>query len=133
MRYITAGLMLTIGCACLHAQTLDQRATIPFDFRAGEKLMPAGDYTVHHSNGVLVVREEGGNHAAAQLLTIGGSHVNAASSGLEFHRYGERYYLSSIVTPWLPDKIAVLQSGSERAIARRNGLPEPVGIALRKP
>jgi hypothetical protein len=133
MRYITAGLLLTIGCACLHAQTLNLRATIPFDFRAGEKSMPAGDYTVHHSNGVLVLQEEGGKHSAAQLLTIGGRHVSAASDSLEFRHYGERYYLSAIVTPSLRDKLVLPQSGSERAIARRNGLPEPVGIALRKP
>jgi hypothetical protein len=133
MRHITAGLLLAIGCACLHAQTLNLHATIPFDFRAGEKLMPAGDYSVHYSNGVLLVQESGGKHTAAQLLTIGGARAREASNSLEFHRYGERYYLAAIAAASLPDKIALPQTGSERAIARRSGLPEPVGIALRKP
>jgi len=138
MRKVIAGLFLTIGCACLQAQPLDLRATIPFAFRAGKTLMPAGEYIIHHSNWVLLVRENGGQHTAAQLLTIGGSAANAAqrsnpNASLEFHRYGARYFLSAISAPLPLDSVALPQGGSERALARRNQLPESLGIALKKP
>jgi hypothetical protein len=135
---VIAGLFLTIGCACLQAQGLNLRATIPFAFRAGETLMPAGEYTLRHANGVLVVRENGGHHSAAQLLTVGGSQGHAAErpnvgGSLEFHRYGARYFLSAISAPWPLDGVALPQSRSERALARRNQLPESLGIALKTP
>jgi hypothetical protein len=40
-----AGVVIFAALACtgLHAQSLNLRATIPFDFHAGDKLMPADE------------------------------------------------------------------------------------------
>jgi hypothetical protein len=133
MRHIIAGLLLATGCACLHAQTLDLRATIPFAFRAGEKPLPAGEYIIRYQNGVLILHEDGGQRAAAMLLTSGGPQVHTSKSALEFHRYDERYFLAAVVTPSSPDSVLLLPGRSEREIARGSTPPQTVGVALAKP
>jgi hypothetical protein len=50
---LAVGLLMTLAFSRIEAQTIDFHATIPFEFRMGQTVMAAGDYTVHHSNGLL--------------------------------------------------------------------------------
>src|SRR5258705_11471085 len=98
---LAVGLFAAVACSGLSAQTVNLQASIPFDFRMGETLMPAGEYQIHNSaDGVLAVRQRDGAHAAAVLLTLPASRRGAATKGaLEFNRYGDAYFLSRIWTP----------------------------------
>ena len=96
---LATGLFAALACAVLHAQTVDLRANVPFDFRMGETLMPAGDYVIHHSAGVLTVRAESGK--AIFQLTLPASRQDGSTKGaLVFNRYGDLYFLSKI---WAPE------------------------------
>ena len=129
--FSVAGLFVALACSGLSAQTMDVRASVPFPFRAGAGVMPAGDYTIHHSNGVLRIQEADGNHAAALLLTNAVTRSNRLPNArLEFHRYGENYFLAAVWTPDSPDGCALPITRSEKEIAGRLGLPEPVSVAL---
>jgi hypothetical protein len=131
MQRLIAGLFLALVCASLHAQTMDLRATIPFAFRAGETMMPAGEYTIRHSASTLVLHKEGGGPSVL-LLTNAASRPNPpADSRLDFSRYGERYFLSKL---WIQGSQAgreILKSRAEKEFARQT-LRESVGIALRR-
>jgi hypothetical protein len=50
---LAAGLFAATLTASLHAQTMDMKANIPFDFRIGNAAFPSGEYSVRNSGGVL--------------------------------------------------------------------------------
>jgi hypothetical protein len=45
---LTVGLITAAFSMGLQAHVLDSRAKIPFDFWPGQKLMPAGVYSIYH-------------------------------------------------------------------------------------
>ena len=131
MQRLIAGMFLALVCASLYAQTMNLRATIPFAFRAGEKAMPAGEYTIRHSAGSLILHNEGG--PSVILLTNAASRGNAPNDArLNFNRYGERYFLSSVWSQGTTAGREVMKGRAEKELARQT-LRESVGIALRRP
>jgi hypothetical protein len=130
MQRLIVGLFLALVCASLDAQTMNLRATIPFSFRAGETVMPAGEYTIRHSAGALTLHHEGG--PSVMLLTNAARRLNApADARLSFNRYGERYFLSSVWTSNSRDGREIFESRAEKELARQT-LRESVGIALHR-
>jgi len=74
---------------------------IPFDFVAGEKAFPAGEYTVQTGGSVantVWIRSE---DASKNLVLLSNSTLSRqqplGESWLQFHRYGDRYFLSQIL------------------------------------
>jgi hypothetical protein len=131
MQRVFAGLFLAIACVSLHAQAMNMRATIPFAFRAGGKVLPAGDYNIQHSGDTLIIQNEDRNHSVL-LITNSALRMNAsAKSTLDFNRYGENYYLSTFWGGNSRSGCAVPKSRAEKEIAGRKGLRESVGVALR--
>ena len=131
MQRLIAGLFLAVVCASLYAQTMNMHATIPFAFRAGEKAMPAGEYTIRHSGGTLLLHDEGG--PSVVLLTNAASRPNpTANARLGFNRYGERYFLSRVWTSGLREGREMPKSPAEKELASRAVLRESVGIALKR-
>ena len=130
MQRLIAGMFLALVCASLYAQTMNLRATIPFAFRAGEKAMPAGEYTIRHSAGTLILHNEGG--PSVILWTNAATRPNApADARLSFNRYGERYFLASVWTPESRDGREIPKGRAEKELARQT-LRESVGIALQR-
>ena len=110
---------------------MDMRATIPFAFRAGETVLPAGDYTIQHRGSSLVVHKEGGG-PSVMLLTNAALRLNPPSdSRLNFNRYGERYFLSSLWSQGSTAGCEIMKGRAEKELARQT-LRESVGIALRR-
>ena len=129
--FLVAGLFVALACSGLNAQTMDVRATVPFPFRAGAAMMPAGDYTIQHSNGVLRIREADGGHAAALLLANASTRSNRPHNAvLEFHRYGEKYFFAGVWTQDSEKGCEVPATRAEKEIAGRLGPPQALSIAL---
>ena len=61
--------------------------------------MPAGDYRITHSNGVLILRPQNGSNAVIGLTYATALPKNSSQAGLLFHRYGDTYFLYKIWTP----------------------------------
>ena len=92
--------------------------------------MPAGEYTIRHSAGTLILHNGGG--PSVILLTNAASRPNApADARLSFNRYGERYFLSSVWTSDSRDGREISKSRVEKELARQTP-GEPVDIALRR-
>lgn len=89
--------MLITAASAVSAQS-KSTATIPFNFRVGSALMPAGSYEILHveSNVVSLRNLDGHGNAIAMATTTTGD--TAAVVKLVFNRYGERYFLNETVS-----------------------------------
>lgn len=87
------------------AQTVlkSQKFTIPFAFQVGDKVMPAGEYTVSTNNQTIVVRKNDGkrNVLAIQQRIVGTTQPERTVK-LTFRRFNNEYYLSQV---WLQDGV----------------------------
>src|SRR6185295_8502106 len=87
---LAAGLFAATLTASLHAQTMNLQASIPFEFRLGSTVLPAGDYSIRHSGDLLFVKQTGGAHKSAIFRTVGEDRPagSKAAPTLQFNRYG---------------------------------------------
>ena len=114
------------------AQSGRLKATIPFAFYAGGKLMQAGEYHVERlTNGAMKISCRDANEAA-QFFTIAVNRLirGHADGQLVFNKYGDDYALSEM---WWPDQDQgrkTLSSPIERELAR-NATSVPIPVALR--
>jgi hypothetical protein len=95
--------LVALGAGTVYAHGSESlRATVPFDFKVGQTLLPAGRYDVSYDpaeSGVLTVRSEDGRHTAV-ALTDGVSTGNSKKEGrLVFDRQGSGYTLSRVFGP----------------------------------
>ena len=76
---------------------------VPFSFKVGNKVLPAGEYKITADNQVIRVQQMNGKENAVSLVqrTRGANH-NLSDAKLTFRRYGDQYYLSTV---WLPDSL----------------------------
>jgi hypothetical protein len=120
-----------LACAGLRAQSVDLRATIPFDFRAGDKLMPAGEYVVQGLNPWIILRQQGGDKAASALMTNAASRGNSTGdSRLVFNRYGDTYFLTAIWNQSTEYGRQVPETALQRELAKAGDVPIQAAVAL---
>ncbi|HEV2198259.1 MAG TPA: hypothetical protein VGR73_00450 [Bryobacteraceae bacterium] len=130
---LAMGLFAASVSAPLHAQSMDMRGNIPFDFRIGSTVLPSGEYSIHHSGDMLFVRQIAGGNKGGFFLTIGEDHPATATekATLQFNRYGDAYYLSKV---WTPDSVtarALPKTPRERELASHAGRSGTASVALR--
>jgi hypothetical protein len=113
------GLLATIASCSLYAQSMNARANIPFEFRVGEKLMPAGEYFIQHANGWLGLQESGGHHATAVIPTYA-TDLQSKKPVLQFNRYGDAYFLGKLSVPGSDTGRAVPKTPREKELARQS-------------
>jgi hypothetical protein len=111
------GLLATVASCSLYAQTMNARANIPFDFRVGEKLLPAGEYWIQQANGWLAFHERDGRHASAVALTQA-TDVRSEKPVIQFNRYGDAYFLEKLSIPGSSTGRAVMKTPRETELAR---------------
>jgi hypothetical protein len=114
----------------LHAQSLDMRATIPFDFHAGQQLMPAGEYVIHAHDSAVLLRGADSRSPGAIFLTNRTTSGNPPEARLDFMRYGSEYFLTAIWSPITQDGRQVPQTARQRELARRGNVPAQIEVGL---
>ncbi|MEP7362894.1 MAG: hypothetical protein ABI972_06530 [Acidobacteriota bacterium] len=129
-----AGILALMGCLSLGAQSIRVTATIPFDFRVGKTLMPAGNYMVTHDAGVLWLKTNSGPRKAVNVLVRGtqkGSN-GGKSNHIVFNRYGEDYFLSQVFQLGEPTGLEVPKGKIEKEmIAGRAAPVQTASVNLR--
>ena len=105
---------LFLGVAVLSAQAQSITATIPFDFEANGKSMPAGEYKVMKSdsvNGGLFVMRGVDTHSS--VLLNGHTPIANADGAVKlvFQRAGDGYYLTEL---WDGDQARTVASPKGR-------------------
>ena len=93
------GLLLAIGSA--HAQTVNAKANVPFNFVVTGGTLPSGEYTLRSVEGIdhaIAISSEGQKSSiflATPCLSL--KAMQAPEQGkLVFTRYGDQYFLSEI-------------------------------------
>lgn len=128
------GFLALVGCLSLGAQSIRLQATIPFEFRVGQHLMPPGEYAVTHSAGVLSFRTYSGKPKGAIILVNGTQKGSGGSTKnqLVFNRYGEEYFLSQVWQSGEATGLAVMPGKIEKElIAGRGTQVQTAAVNLR--
>jgi hypothetical protein len=130
--YLAIGLLGASFCLDSRAQVLDERANIPFDFWLGQKLMPAGEYSIYHmATGAMLIQGGGRVRASAVFLAQTASRPEQQKEGkLEFTRYGGSYFLSKIWNPYRAIGYGVPKSSREKELASRRTPSQTTAVAL---
>ena len=82
------------------AQSYGVRATVPFDFTVGNKLLPSGTYIMERqakNSNVIMIRSHDKPIAVLSLAHPDGNKCRNGGK-LLFHRYGGQYFLSEILS-----------------------------------
>jgi hypothetical protein len=105
LRFTVIAALALAFVASAQAQTALNFKTfaVPFSFKVGNKVLPAGEYKITADNQVIRVQQINGKENAVSLVqhTRGTNH-NLSDAKLTFRRYGDQYYLSTV---WLPDSL----------------------------
>ena len=120
-----------LACTGLHAQTVDLRAAIPFNFHAGDKLMPAGEYVIQEQGSVIWLRDADRHRPAFALMTVGAAGRNLSpQSRLEFNRYGSEYFLTEVWGSFTQDGRQLLPTARQKELAKRGDVPASAEVIL---
>jgi hypothetical protein len=93
---------------------------VPFDFTAGNTMLPTGEYSVQkwiRDTSVLLIQRTDGSASLFIPTMAALSSVSQSESKLVFHRYGDRYFLSQVWTTGNPRGRELFKSASEKEIA----------------
>jgi len=137
---IATGSLLTLMAVAAQAQLPGTaiRASIPFDFNVRGRTLPAGKYEIRRISdepGGLMIRNVDLKRDEALFET---EPVYVAKSPrkdeLVFHRYGESYFLSEVVTGGEQTaqelKLSHAEREMRREMAKNQEQPETVTVAL---
>jgi hypothetical protein len=130
---LAMGLFAALVSTPLHAQNMDLRGNIPFDFRIGSTVLPSGEYSIHHSGNMLFIRQIAGANKGGFFLTVGEDHpaTSTEKATLQFSRYGDAYYLSKVWTPNSGTARDLPKTPRERELASHAGPSGTTTVALR--
>jgi hypothetical protein len=99
------------------AQSNGVRATVPFDFTVGNKLLPAGTYTIKEQSDHMIVIQNHDKPIAMLSLVNGDSNRSPNGGKLKFHRYGSQYFLTEILCDQANMNLQVPTSKTEKTTA----------------
>jgi hypothetical protein len=124
-------ILVAFACTGLLAQNVAMVANIPFDFQAGNKLMPAGEYQVREQGTWVILRSADGAKSIATVLTNAASGADPSlGARLDFNRYGGAYFLTTVWNPYSGDGREVPQTSREKELAKRFGAPSKSAVIL---
>jgi hypothetical protein len=105
----------SVMAASSFAQNHMVQANIPFDFTVSGKLFPAGEYRIEQrGTNIVEIRNHDKPISAVAMVAPDG---NAGPGGgkITFHRYGDQYFLSQILSDSAGMSFKVPVSKKERA------------------
>ena len=118
------------------AQESALKATMPFEFTVGGRLLPADTYTITSPDPGVIMVQSLDKHSVVLTTTSHGNRLSAGGSKLIFDKYGNQYFLHQIVCPGnVSMNVTMHTSRLEKQVqlqeARYGGEPEVVLIASR--
>ncbi|MGE0128791.1 MAG: hypothetical protein AB7U82_11990 [Blastocatellales bacterium] len=109
--------------ASAQAVAISERVKVDFDFYAGKKLMPAGEYEFklapnHQTHRLVQIRQIGGDAFATIPSVQNMNRKNVESGAIVFNKYGDQHYLARVQlgdSTYIHD---VIKSKSERKLLK---------------
>ncbi|HEX3469668.1 MAG TPA: hypothetical protein VHT28_00650 [Silvibacterium sp.] len=101
MKRITAIALFIIAAFITTGRAVAQdravRATVPFDFTVGDKLLPSGTYTITSASADIIVIKNYDRRIAILSTATPDSKESRNGSKLVFDKYGDQYFLHEIL------------------------------------
>ena len=95
--------LIGLGAGAVYAQGSERlHANVPFDFKVGQAVLPAGSYDVTYDateSGVLTIRSADGRHTAVALTEGVSTGSPKKDATLVFDRQGSGYALAQVFGP----------------------------------
>jgi hypothetical protein len=129
----SSALAILVAAIGLGAQTARLNADIPFSFRVGDTVMPAGSYDVETSGGVIRMRTAKGEHKGVMTLANREESLNPKPASLVFSRYGDDYFLSGVWGPAAKAGLRMAPGRLEKELASRARFASATEIAAKSP
>jgi hypothetical protein len=79
------------------AQSYGVKAKVPFDFTVGNKVLPAGTYTIKPASSSVIMISNHDQNVGALSVVNQDSKKSPNGGKLLFHKYGGQYFLSEIL------------------------------------
>jgi len=120
-----------VSVTSAYAETTSMRAHIPFQFRAGSALLPAGQYQVDYASAFSRLMLRATENGAGVYLPHWPTQRSATapqSGMLVFHKYGEHYFLRQVWSPGQSEGYELPASKVERELARMEKAPPATEI-----
>jgi len=112
---IAIGFVATSAAPTAAAQHMaDMRVTIPFEFQAAGKTLPAGDYTFTVNSGSRIDLQSAEGHTIFVTSSPTGR-IPGDHGVVVFHRYGSTHFLSQVVSTRQQYGLELPVSKAERA------------------
>lgn len=129
---ILGGLIFVAGISKAQAQIVyPVKADIPFSFYVGEKLLPAGEYTITEQyQGVMEIRRDDGKEAAFFVTNGNQERQTPEASELIFNRYGNETFLSRIEEQGDRDDAVLMKSKLEKKAEMNEKEEGPISVLL---
>lgn len=130
---IAVSLVVLAAVTPLSAQTTWMRAQVPFQFLAGEKLLPAGEYEVElapTSNRMTIRLMDG---SAGLFLPISYNELTrptADQGKLVFYKYGSHYVLRRVWNSGSVQGFVLPKSNTEREMAKATAQVELASVRV---
>ena len=125
-------LLLAVTAVSVSAQSRRSNINIPFSFNVGDKILPAGDYTVEplrrDSDTVWLVENKSANDSVLFSTSPVWSSEPQEGTKLTFNRYDDQYFLSQIWSPGENAGRELPMPKLEKTWARNGIRPETVVI-----
>jgi hypothetical protein len=105
----------------LEAQTHRLTADIPFEFTAGGKVMPAGEYEIVLRSDLSGVTQLYATDAKQSVLALGyniGGGKDQEDSRLTFNKYGNQYFLAEVWSQGQSSGLGFHKSRTEREVSQ---------------
>lgn len=130
---LALGLLAPGSHMIAQTSTLHLVADVPFDFRSGSQLMPAGKYDIRQLSESFVILRQADQQRSQILITMNtGSEGRPNHSKLVFHRYGNKYFLYQVWSADRPGGLEISKGHAEKEMlrAQNNVIPSLTELAL---
>lgn len=98
------------------AQDQGVQAKVPFDFTAGNRLLPSGTYTITSLSAGVVLIQDRDKHVSTVSTTIFDSREPKNEGELVFNKYGDQYFLREVLCPAGGMNVSLPQSKQEKRV-----------------
>ena len=131
--FATLGIMALLAAASAFGQQI-LKADIPFEFRVGSTVMPAGQYDINLAYGNIPGTLSLGCYECRAMTvakTVNTGTGQAPTEGrLVFSQYGDTYFLSAVWSPGRREGNALPKDKTEREIAHSASLARTREVML---
>ncbi len=129
---VTLGLLgLMVGAATAADASSSLKAKVPFDFKIGNNVLPAGEYYVAKDGrtGVLSVRSLETDAVVIFLADRVHSNETTEQARLVFNTYGDHYYLREVWMAGMSSGSSISKGKAQREMAGRAAIRSVVVVA----